>query len=225
MTKEIVEKKEHEIVIKDYDLKKPAEVVEMAKTLKNYIVKEKLYSEIKGRNYAMVEGWMFAGFLSGLSAIVEEPKDLSSEKEVKWACATKLYNKEGTVVGVGYALCSNKEASKKSFDEYAILSMAQTRSLGKAYRNKIGWIMKLANMEATPAEEMSQVQQTQKEEPKNVQEFMEDIVASEEDVILYSEKLESAKDKKELQSFWVNTPPLVKEKLEILKDQLKAKLK
>jgi hypothetical protein len=42
---------------------------------------------------------------------------------------------------------------KKSFDEYAILSMAQTRCLGKAYRNLFGWVMRMTGNEATPAEE------------------------------------------------------------------------
>jgi hypothetical protein len=52
------------------------------------------------------------------------------------------------------AICSNKEMSKKGFDEYAIASMAQTRAIGKAYRNKMAFIMKMAGYEATPAEEV-----------------------------------------------------------------------
>ena len=60
----------------------------------------------------------------------------------------------GLPVSVGHALCSNKERSKRSFDEYAILSMAQTRAEGKAYRLLLGWLMKAAGFEATPAEEM-----------------------------------------------------------------------
>jgi hypothetical protein len=142
---------------KKYSLEKPAEVVAMAVILKDYVVKQKLYAKIKDRNYAMVEGWQFAGFLSGLNAIVEEVKDLSTDKEMKWSATSKLYDASGKVVGIGFAICSSKEVSKKGFDEYAILSMAQTRSLGKAYRNKIGWIMKLASFESTPSEEMRKV--------------------------------------------------------------------
>ena len=62
--------------------------------------------------------------------------------------------KDGKVVARGFALCSNKEAIKKSFDEYAVLSMAQTRAIGKAYRNLIGWVMKLSGYEGTPSEEV-----------------------------------------------------------------------
>lgn len=149
--KEIVVKEE--LAIKTYSLDKPQEMIQMATVLKSYIIKQKLYTEIQGKNYVMVDGWAFAGFLTGLISVVEEPKDLSSEAEIKYSCTAKIYQGE-KVVGSGFALCSNKERSKKSFDEYAILSMAQTRALGKAYRNKIGWIIKLAGYESTPSEEM-----------------------------------------------------------------------
>ena len=53
---------------------------------------------------------------------------------------------------------------KRSFDEYAICSMAQTRAVGKAYRLLIGWLMKSAGYEATPLEEMDGV--FEKAEPR-----------------------------------------------------------
>lgn len=140
-------------ITKTYDIAKPAEVVKMASVLKDYVVKQKLYTNIKGRNYAHVDGWQFAGFLTGMNAIVEEPKNLSTDKEVKWSATAKIYLND-KVVGAGFALCSNKETIKKGFDEYAIMSMAQTRAIGKSYRNKIGWVMKLAGYESTPAEEV-----------------------------------------------------------------------
>lgn len=148
-----------------YDLAKPAEAVEMATVLKGMIVKQKLFSNIKGKNYAHVDAWQMAGFLTGLSAIVEEPKNLSTDKEIKWSCTAKIFHGD-KLVATGYALCSSKESTKKSFDEYAILSMAQTRALGKAYRNKIGFIIKLAGYESTPSEEMRKVDEVVVE-PKN----------------------------------------------------------
>lgn len=45
--------------------------------------------------------------------------------------------------------------------------MAQTRAVGKAYRMKIGWLLKVAGYETTPAEEMDAVQQAEVvEKPK-----------------------------------------------------------
>lgn len=147
---------------KTYDLANPPEVLKMATTLKDYVVRQKLYTSIKGKNYAHVDGWQFAGFLGGLHARVENVENLSNPKETKWKSTVNVYQGE-KLLGTGIALCSSLETSKKQFDEYAILSMAQTRAIGKAYRNSIGWIMKLAGYEATPSEEMRKVHETASE--------------------------------------------------------------
>lgn len=147
--------------IRKYNIDKPTQVIQMAKILKDYIIKNNLYVEIAGRNYVMVEGWQFAGGLLGLFPKVVEVKDLGDNK---WLAHVEIIDKKsGSVVGSGYALCSKSELKKKAFDEYAILSMAQTRAIGKAYRNLIGWIMKAAGYEATPAEEMKTIKINEKE--------------------------------------------------------------
>ena len=81
--------------------------------------------------------------------------------EYKYRAEVSLRDKEGKMVGYGVAICSNREAGKKNFDEYAVASMAQTRAVGKAYRMKIGWLLKVAGYETTPAEEMDAVQEAQ----------------------------------------------------------------
>lgn len=158
-------KKDLVITDKTYDIAKPKEVVMMATILKNHIVGHKLYTTIVGKNYAHVEGWQFAGGLMGLLPKVTRITNLSSGNEYKWQAEVEIINqKNGQVVGTGFALCSNKENKKKTFDEYAVLSMAQTRAIGKAYRNILGWVMKLAGYEGTPSEEMVKMGETPKEE-------------------------------------------------------------
>lgn len=145
-----------EITIKGkYDIEAPSQMVAMAKVLKTHIVNQNLYTPIANKSYAHVEGWQFAGGLMGLYPKVAKVENLSTDKEKKWKADVELIEiKSGKVVGFGSAICSNAENKKKTFDEYAILSMAQTRAIGKAYRNLIGWVMKLAGYEATPSEEM-----------------------------------------------------------------------
>lgn len=144
--------------IQKYELDSPQKMQAMGKVLKDYVVKNKLFTNIKGRNYAHVEGWQFAGGLMGTIPLVVAIESLSSGTEVKWKATVEIVNlKTDKVVGRGFAVCSSKENSKKGFDEYAILSMAQTRAIGKAYRNLIGWVMKLAGYEGTPSEEMHKV--------------------------------------------------------------------
>jgi hypothetical protein len=139
----------------NYELTSPAQMTAMANVLKTHIVNHKLYSPIGGRNYVQVEGWQYAGGLLGLFPRIVDVTCLTQGKVYKWKAEAEIVNiKTGTVVGRGIAICSNEENKKKNFDEYAILSMAQTRAIGKAYRNLIGWVMKLAGYEGTPSEEM-----------------------------------------------------------------------
>lgn len=152
--------------IKSYNAEKMEDVVKMSVVLKSYVVKQGLFSNIKGKNYVQVEGWQFAGGMLGFSPRVSKIENLSTEKEKKWLVTADIMNdKTNEVVSSGFALCSSAESKKKDFDEYAILSMAQTRAIGKAYRNRIGWIMKLAGYQSTPSEEMHKVNDTPKETP------------------------------------------------------------
>lgn len=142
-------------IIKSYAIDKPSEIVSMASVLKNHIVKHNLYTTIVGKNYAHVEGWQFAGGMMGLFPRVSEVTNLSDGTKKKWLAKVEIIDrKTDKVVSVGMALCSNEESKKRTFDEYAVLSMAQTRAIGKAYRNLLGWVMKLAGYEGTPSEEM-----------------------------------------------------------------------
>jgi hypothetical protein len=59
-------------------------------------------------------------------------------------------------VSYGFAICTNAEAGKDGFDEYAVASMAQTRAIAKAIRNLLGFVMKAAGYADTPAEEINE---------------------------------------------------------------------
>ena len=135
-----------------YELSNPDQMIQVAKRIKDYIVKNGLSVTIAGHDYVMVEGWQFAGNLMNIYPMIASVEEKGKDK---WLVKVDLVNgKTEKTVGTGYALCSKEEAKKQSFDEYAILSMAQTRAIGKAFRNRIGWIIKLAGYEPTPAEEM-----------------------------------------------------------------------
>lgn len=172
--------------IKSYTLAKPQEVKQMAIVLKDYIVKNNLSVKIVNKDYVMVEGWQFAGGLLGLMPRIVKVEKLD---EMKWLAQAEIINsKTGQVVSTGYALCSKSESKKASFDEYALLSMAQTRAIGKAYRNLIGWVVKMSGFEATPAEEMKQ--EPIKQAPKTM--------SQKEAYDMASNKIDSCNDKKEL---------------------------
>lgn len=137
------------------ELTKPNEALQVASTLQTFVTERKLTANIQGKNYPLVEAWQFAGSQLGLIPVVKEVRNLSTDTELKYEAFVEVIRlTDSVVLSRGYAVCSNKEHSKRRFDEYAIASMAQTRAVGKAYRNILAWLMKAAGFEATPAEEM-----------------------------------------------------------------------
>ena len=142
-------------VPKSFDLAAPQQAMQVAEILQRFVKEKKLTANIKGKEYPLVEAWCYAGSQLGLYPLLIDLKDQSDDKQIKYYAAVEIRRiSDDKVMSMGVAVCSNKEASKRSFDEYAICSMAQTRAEGKAFRMLLSWIMKAAGFEATPAEEM-----------------------------------------------------------------------
>lgn len=140
----------------DYvNVKSLKDVTAFSKELKGYIINQSLYTPIQNKNYVNVEGWEFAGAAMGIFPQVTEVADLSKDDETKYRVKVELLRvTDDKIVGMAYAVCSSKEKGRGGNDEFVILSMAQTRATGKAFRLCIGWVMKLAGYEAVPTEEM-----------------------------------------------------------------------
>lgn len=139
----------------ELSLDRPDQLLTMAEDLAKFIKENRLSQAIQGRSYVNVEGWQYAGGRLGILPNVEQVTDISKGDEIRYSCTVSLINiRTGAKVGSGFALCSNKENGKRNFQEFAIASMAQTRAIGKAYRNMLAWIIRAAGYEPTPAEEM-----------------------------------------------------------------------
>lgn len=138
-----------------FDISKPQQSIEVAELLQKFVKEKKLTSNIKGKEYPQVEAWQFAGSQLGLYPILTEVRQESTGQEIKYCAWVEVRRiSDDKLMSRGFATCSNKEASKRLFDEYAICSMAQTRAEGKAFRMLLSWLMKAAGFEVTPAEEM-----------------------------------------------------------------------
>ncbi len=164
--------------LRNLNLTSPRDIVKVSKEVAKYVNSSSLSVKIQGKPYVQVEGWQFTAGLLGLICHIEYCKDLSSHKEVefKWNAKgqngqiyekkhkTKHYKYEAkaifknpktdAIVGQAFAMCTNEEKLKHTFEEYAIMSMAQTRAIGKAARVAFAFIIKAAGYEPTPAEEM-----------------------------------------------------------------------
>ena len=150
-TKDITKK----VKVESYDIARSDETLDLAKDLAKFIKDNKLTTNVQGKEFVNVEGWQYAGSRLGIVPIVEHVINVSSPEEIKYQAKVTLFDlRHGTTVGAGFAVCSNKESGKKFYQEFAIMSMAQTRAIGKAYRNCLAWIIRAAGYEPTPAEEM-----------------------------------------------------------------------
>jgi hypothetical protein len=162
-----MESKMSNIIKVDVSIDKPNELVNFAKVLKQVIIEQKLYANIQGKNYALVEAWQFCGGALRILPVVQKVENLSDDDVIRYRAKVALKRLDtNEVIGSGIAICTNKEKGKQYFEEYAIASMAQTRAIGKAYRNGFGWLMKLAGYEATPAEEMDFANKVQADQDK-----------------------------------------------------------
>ena len=150
-TKEVTKKAK----VESFDISRSDETLDLAKDLAKFIKDNKLSTTVQGKEFVNVEGWQYAGSRLGIVPIVEHVINVGSPEELKYQAKVTLFDiRHGVTVGAGFAVCSNKESGKKFYQEFAIMSMAQTRAVGKAYRNILAWIIRAAGYEPTPAEEM-----------------------------------------------------------------------
>jgi hypothetical protein len=141
--------------IESYDISRSDETMHLATDLAKFIKENKLTTNVQGKEFVNVEGWQYAGSRLGIVPIVDHVINVSTDTEIKYQAKVTLFDmRSGHTVGAGFAICSNKEQGKKFYQEFAIMSMAQTRAIGKAYRNILAWIIRAAGYEPTPAEEM-----------------------------------------------------------------------
>jgi hypothetical protein len=132
----------------------PVEIVDkavrVANALKAVVVSKNLISNIQGKPYPQVEAWLCLASMLRLTTVCEWSRQVPDG----WEARVFVRDGANNVIGAAEAQCLKTERTKKSWEDYAIRSMAQTRATSKALRSVLGFIMVLAGYQATPAEEM-----------------------------------------------------------------------
>jgi hypothetical protein len=137
----------------------PAEVVraatKVADALASVVEDKRLFKQISGKKHVLVEGWTLLGSMLGVFPVLDgDPVEVEVNGVKGWRATVKAVRGDGSVVGRASALCLRSEANWKNRDEYAVMSMAQTRATSKALRQPLGFVMTLAGYAATPEAEM-----------------------------------------------------------------------
>ncbi|HET7408215.1 MAG TPA: hypothetical protein VFJ21_13910 [Mycobacteriales bacterium] len=135
----------------------PVEVVErasrIADALKDVLDKKGLVERIQGKGHVKVEGWQLLGSMLGVTAVCVDTEPIDGG----FKATVEARTIDGRVVGRADALCTKheKRGPWKSSDDYARLSMAQTRATSKALKGPLGFVVSLGGYQTTPAEEMT----------------------------------------------------------------------
>ena len=127
------------------------------------LVKKGLNKKDPEAEYVLVEGWEVLGTMLGIVPITQVVEPIINDKgKIRgYKARASLYRnpimEHGEIVGGTLIATTEASATVEGFqkDTASMMSMAQTRALGKAYRMALSWIMKMAGYEGTPAEEMN----------------------------------------------------------------------
>ena len=127
----------------------------------------KFVQDVHGLPYPKVEWWNQLGAFVGVKPVVEYDKRLDSSSarhsrdgEITYEAGIQLRSIDGRNIlhGRGISMCSSQEKRWANTDEFAIRSMSQTRATGKAYRLGYSNVALACGIEATPAEEMMDIE-------------------------------------------------------------------
>lgn len=129
----------------------------VAKALKRFLDRKDASQKVKFNNmmYPKAEDWQFVGAFFGHTALVRSTEELHGEDGVVIgyvAIADVLHR--GAKVSSAESACMRDEPNWSKKPAFQLRSMAQTRACAKALRNVFAWVMVMAGLAPTPAEEL-----------------------------------------------------------------------
>lgn len=131
------------------------DATEKASILKGIVQSQNLSVRLQQTEHLKVEAWITIGKGYGYTAKSESEliRDGSGNVEGAKAKATVL-DANGMAVGGADSYCFFSEPGKEGNSVSQIAGMAQTRAVGRAFRELLSWVVVLAGYSATPLEEM-----------------------------------------------------------------------
>lgn len=149
----------------------PADIVskarEMAIILKGIVKDAGLARRIGPKEYLEYEAWLTIARFNMCTPVtkwtraIERPGYEMTVDGRAWGyeCLVEVHNANDQVIASAEGMCTRAESKWRGRDDYAIRSMAQTRTAGKALRSVFSWVVVLAGYAPTPAEEMDGVRE------------------------------------------------------------------
>ena len=138
----------------------PQQVLEraekVAKALKGFLDRKADKVVFKGKRYPQAEDWQFVAAFFGHTARVRSTEELLGENDLVdgYIAVAEVVDASGRIVSAAEAACTRDEDNWTRKPDFQLRSMAQTRACAKSLRNVFAWVMILAGLSPTPAEEM-----------------------------------------------------------------------
>ncbi len=134
-----------------------AQATAIADVIAPLIRERQLVKRIGQSEHVYLEGWTLAGTMLGVFATTVRTWEIGDDDG--YGATVEARTLAGALVGRADAVVMRSEevGGKRKWLEapaFQLLSMAQTRGSSKALRMPLGFVMKLAGYDTTPAEEM-----------------------------------------------------------------------
>ncbi len=146
-------------VVGDYALPNFPEPSALAEQLARYLGEHNLVVRVGEAEDATAHvglaGWQFVGAQLGQAGVVEWVKDTTAAPDPAYnyhARAQLIHVASGRQLGAGEAVASSNEPELTRASANIVASIAQNRALANAFYHSLGWLMRLAGVEAAPME-------------------------------------------------------------------------
>ena len=130
---------------------------EVARSLKQFIKEnDSQQIVIDGNKYAKREAWQFVAACYQVSPMITSTEPVISDDgaELGFVAVAHAIDETGRVVSGAEAACMYSENFWGQKPSFQLSSMAQTRACSKVLCNLFAWVMTIAGLCPTPAEEM-----------------------------------------------------------------------
>lgn len=134
------------------------EAEKLSKPLADMIESRGLFSDVLGNKHVNIEGWTLLGSMVGVQPVTEWTNPVELAGAEGFEAKVNAVTRSGEVIGSAEAMCMNDEDRWEDSTLQELRSMAQTRAASKALRMSLGFIVELGGFSATPAEEMTSVE-------------------------------------------------------------------
>lgn len=130
---------------------------EVARAVKQFIRENRsMQLTIEGKKYPRAEVWQFAAACLGITAMVTKTEEVISDKgeELGFVSIAHALNSAGRVISGAQAACMHSEQEWQGQPSFKLRAMSQTRACSRVLRHVLAYVMVMAGLCPTPAEEM-----------------------------------------------------------------------